>query len=871
MLLLLLLLLLPVAGSASECENTLTSSVIIGVYVNPNVLYTRSVTTCGANSDHYSIVMTPGALLSVTAEFRHDEGDLDIWVTTGDHRRTVLASSRTETDDESLVFTETVGGTVGGAVDVAVRLTGARPNGQAGQTYTITIDVNHAMCGPGTFLDNGKCRPCPYGMFNIGFSTATTCETRPTCPENQYDRTRFDASLAPDCHATCLPGAEPDTISVDDTSVGVCYDCTAGKYSADGGPCTDYTPCTAGLIESTTSTATQDIECVSCVNVPESSVDQKIVVDPSVGDPIVLYPSVFFGHSVMYLANVTTCGDNSGHYSVVVASGETMIVFITLMDTYGDLDIRLFGVSRVQKHSELRSTRFAAFTNKGVATQSVPISIYPLGSLSDGRGGQRYRLAILVRQTHCGPGEFLGDEECDPCPDGQFKAGMTNATACTVWAPACTGGVAEARSPSSVQNRVCRSDCPDGQYDRAFEDPRQNLDCHATCLAGTEPVTRNVDGDVFGVCVGCKEGNYSADGLACTARTACPANQYDRVYENAALAPDCQTTCLPGTEPSSLADVLPVFGVCTRCEAGKYSVDGTACIAYTICTAGLIASVTTTTTQDTACIPCANTFETDLDTRWTISARNGYDANVTVCGYTLDSYEVFVASGATLTVTFRFERSEGELTLEVRDWDDDPLSVLGGDENEESLEFARGASAGQPVLLFVKFLETLRPDGRGGQRYTLTIDVTQTQCPAGEFLQNGKCDPCPAGQFKIGTDAATSCTPGNACAASGVATPVTPTSDAVCRVCPAGKHVGSGDPLMALFGMADGSGACETCQGNTVQPRPNSAEPCRPCNDPLVANTAHTACSMPLVLTSSAARAAAGVGVVGLLMMAVVA
>jgi len=902
----LLLLLLLVAGSASQCDDIITETFDEPFVVNQRDGYDGLVRMCTVFGDYYSVALAPGATLTVTIKFTHDEGNLDLETTI--ESGLVLSVSRTDTDNENLEFKND--GNSEYSVYISVYLDGDRPAGQDSQVYTLTIDVTQTQCPTGEFLQNGKCDPCPAGQFKIGTDDATSCVgwapacasgkfeaiapsktqdrmCRVGCPEDQYDRAFENTALAPDCQTTCLSGAEPGTKEINGAVFRVCTTCEAGKYSVAGAACTAHTVCGAGRIKSEASTATQDVTCVECDNTITSTGRNRLPIVERDG----------------YNGIVTTCSNNADYYKVDVAPGATLNAILVFKHAEGDLDAAFqcsdgtcLGGSR-----SVTDTETLEFRNDDSTEQLVFIDVFIIAyQLPAGRGGQRYTLTIDVTQTRCGTGEFLQNGKCDPCPAGQFKIGTNDAVICTAHA-VCGANLVESEAGTATQDVTC-VECkntfesglgnhivvdPAAVYSRSVTTCGENVDYYKVDVAPGATLNVNVifkhdEGDIdiemYGDFIS-KLSYSTTDNEALEFRndTGVEDTVYivvymfqdrpdDRVGQVYTITIDVtQTQCGPGEFLQS--------GKCDPCPAGRFKIgtnDAVICAAHTVCTAGLIESEAGTATQDVTCVECKNTFESGLGNHIVVDPAAVYSRSVTTCGYNIDYYKVDVAPGATLNVNVIFKHDEGDIYIEM--YGDFMLGESESTTDNETLEFRNGDSTEQLVFIEV-FILSDRPDDRGGQVYTITIDVTQTQCGPGEFLQNGKCDPCPDGQFKIGISTATACTPGNACAASGIKTPATPTTDAVCHACPAGKHISSGDPLMALFGMADGIGVCETCQGNTVQPQPNSAETCRPCNDPLVANTDHTMCGTPLVSTSSAARAAVGTTVLigGLLMMAVMA
>jgi len=805
----LLLLLLLVAGSVGQCDEIITATFEEPFVVNQRDGYDGLVRMCTVLADHYSIAVAPGATLNVTVKFTHDEGNLDLEITT--EGVVILDFSLTDTDNETLEVKNNADNEE--LVFIRVYLYGDRPAGQDSQVYTLTIDVTQTQCPTGEFLQNGKCDPCPADQFKIGTDTATSCvDWAPACASGKFQST--------------APSKTQDRV------------------------CTAHTVCETGQVESEAGTAEKDTVCVECTNTTGSTRIVPFGINARDG----------------YNGSVTMCGVESDYYKVTVAPGATLNVTIKFKYNEGDLDLYLddSGDTNLQFSASIYDDETLVFTNRAnqVEVWHTRVSLFQTRTV--GALGQQYTLIIDVTQTQCPAGEFLKDKKCDPCPDGQFKAGTNAAAGCTAWATACTAEQIEARTPSGSQDRVCRAGCSANEYDRAFEDLEPDLDCHTTCLPGTEPLTRTVGSNEFRLCTGCELGKYSVEGAACTARTVCPATGYDLAFKDAAVAPDCQDTCLPGTEPVDITIDSTAFRVCEGCKAGKYSVDGAACTAHTVCRAGLIESEAITAEKDTTCVECKDTFAPGPDNEIVVDPTSVYSRNVTTCGYNSVWHKVAVAPGATLTMTIEFKHDEGNLNLRLVPEEGYSESI----KDNETVEFMNDGTEERDVSAYVG-LNVDRPGNRGGQVYTVTIDVTQTQCGPGEFPKSGKCTECPSGSFKIGSSAATACTAGNVCAESGIKTPVTPTKDAVCYVCPAGKYVGSEGPLMALFGMANVAGECAVCPGNTVQPQANSETACTPCPAQLVASADRTACeSAPQPSSSSTAATAAWIGILGAVLAA---
>ncbi len=119
-------------------------------------------------------------------------------------------------------------------------------------------------------------------------------------------------------------------------------------------------------------------------------------------------------------------------------------------------------------------------------------------------------------------------------------------------------------------------------------------------------------------------------------------------------------------------------------------------------------------------------------------------------------------------------------------------------------------------------------------------------CPAGQYLNNAACAPCPSGTFTAAPSSASSCTP---CAAGLYASAASGSTS--CTACAAGL-------FSAAIGAADAS-SCVTCAARYATGASAGATACTLCASGQWAAAASTACSSCAAGTSAATPGTADV------------
>ncbi|MDP1827844.1 MAG: fibrinogen-like YCDxxxxGGGW domain-containing protein [Archangium sp.] len=247
--------------------------------------------------------------------------------------------------------------------------------------------------------------------------------------------------------------------------------------------------------------------------------------------------------------------------------------------------------------------------------------------------------------TDCAPGTYVTaagtpttDRACAPCPSATFSA-TANAPTCTGWND-CVPGQYLGLPPSSSADRTCLP-CAAG----TFSSVPNSTGCApvGTCAPGSAPTMQPTPTTPL-VCGPCVAGNYCAGGLA--PAIPCSSGTWDDDLSAASACVDW-TACAPGSVASTLGTATTNV-VCTACAVGNYCPGllaplepcasgtwdhdanaATACVAWSQCAPGFFVTGAGSATSDRGCQACASgTFSTVPDAAscmaWTACAAGQF-------------------------------------------------------------------------------------------------------------------------------------------------------------------------------------------------------------------------------------------------------
>ena len=195
-----------------------------------------------------------------------------------------------------------------------------------------------------------------------------------------------------------------------------------------------------------------------------------------------------------------------------------------------------------------------------------------------------------------------GTAPMEACTSGTWDDDSDPATPCVGWTD-CEAGTYATNTPSATVDRAC-DDCADGTY----TDQANLSGClePGACAAGTVQVTPGTD-TTPPTCDDCEPGTYCEGGTA--PQLACATGTWDH-DSSAATACVNWTMCSAGTYVSKSPSAT-VDRACTACTSGFTNTpNATACTAWETCAAGSYVSAAPTSTRDRDCAACGSGFTT---------------------------------------------------------------------------------------------------------------------------------------------------------------------------------------------------------------------------------------------------------------------